>query len=129
MRRLQRTGRSATGTISVIMLIMIGGTAALYGPKWFDFLEMKEIARASLAEWHVTDNEAKGKAYFAYELEARAMPLYIPDNACSFSKDGQFRYIECSWNADMEIPLVNKTIEHSYEFTTELAQTGKVRQW
>jgi hypothetical protein len=129
MRRLHRQGRSASGTIMFIIVIMVGVAAALYGPKWMDFLEMKEIARASAAEWHVTDNMQKGQAYFALQLEQRQMPLYIPDNACSFSKDKQFRYIECYWEADIEIPLINKTIENSYEFTTELAGTGKVRQW
>lgn len=113
----------------LIILIMVGIAAALYGPKWMDFMEMKEVARASAAEWHVTDNMAKSKTYFAIQLEERQMPLYIPDDACTFSKEKDFRYIECYWNADIELPLVNKTIENSYQFTTELAGTGKVRQW
>ncbi|MDG1481570.1 MAG: hypothetical protein P8R54_18390 [Myxococcota bacterium] len=129
MRRLHRQGRSASGSIMLIIVLMIGITAALYGPKWMDFMEMKEVARASAAEWHVTDNMAKGKVYFSIQLEERQMPLYIPDDACTFSKDQGFRYIECFWNADIEIPLIDKTIENSYEFTTEMAGTGKVRQW
>ncbi|MFT5684638.1 MAG: hypothetical protein ACI8RZ_005582 [Myxococcota bacterium] len=129
MRRLQRQGRSASGTVMLIIVIMIGVAVALYGPKWMDFLEMKEIARASAAEWHVMDNEEKGKAYFAIQMEERQMPLYIPNDACTFSKDKQFRYIECYWNADITIPLIDKTLENRYQFTTELAQTGKVRQW
>ena len=129
MRRLHRRGRSASGTIMLIIIVMVGIAAALYGPKWLDFLEMKEIARAAAAEWHVTDNMAKGKAYFALQLEEREIPYYIPDNACIFSKENNSRYIECYWNADIEVPLIEKTVENSYQFTTEVSQSGKVRQW
>ena len=108
---------------------MVGIAVALYGPKWMDFLEMKEIARAAGAEWHVTENQKKAEDYYRQQLQERSMPYYIPDDACSFSKDDGFRYIECYWNADITIPLIEKTIENSYEFTTEVAGTGKVRQW
>ena len=129
MRRLQRCGRSGSGTIMLIIIVMVGVAVALYGPKWMDFLEMKEIARAAAAEWHVTDNMAKGKAYFALQLEEREMPFYIPDNACVFSKEKNARYIECYWNADIEVPLIDKTVENYYQFTTEVSRSGKVRQW
>ena len=112
-----------------IVLAMAGVAAALYGPKWLDFLEMKEIARASAAEWHVTDNMSKTKAHFALMLEEREIPYYIPDNACSFSKGNGTRTIECYWNADIEIPLLEKTVENVYQFTTEVSRSGKVRQW
>ena len=111
------------------MVIMIGVAVALAGPKWMDFLEMKEIARAAAAEWHVTESMSKSKVYFAEQLEMRQMPLYIPNNACTFSKEKKLKYIECYWDASIEIPVINKTIENSYQFTTELSSSGKVRQW
>ncbi len=124
-----RRGRSSLGSFMLI-IIMVGAIAGyFYFPKWWDFMEMKEIARLAAAEWHVNENKAKARQKLTYTMENREIPLYIPDDACSFSERDKQRTIECAWTAVIEIPLIDKTFEEHFQFTTEVNATGKVRQW
>lgn len=129
MQRRFRRGRSTGGAVLLVIVLVIAGGVALFGPKYMHFMEMKEIARAAAAEWHVTEDIEVGKRHLAQQMEKRQMPLYIPDDACRFSEEDGYRYVTCYWDATVTIPLINHPIPQSYEFTTEMDKSGKLQQW
>ena len=129
MNRRLRSGRSTGGAVMLVIVLVIAALVGLFGPKYMHFLEMKEISRACASEWHVADDIEVGKRQLVREMEKRNMPLYIPDDACSFSEQDGLRSIVCWWDATVIIPLIDHPIEQYYEITTEMDKSGKLEQW
>lgn len=131
MNRRNRAGRSTFSNLMLLLVVAGGiGVGYLFGIKWWHAQQMKEIARIVVREWHLSENKKVAEDRMTRELEQYGIPYYIPDGACEL-KVGESgnKLIDCGWQADVTIPVIEHVVPQEYAFTMEVDNRGKVQEW
>jgi hypothetical protein len=92
-------------------------------------LKLKEISRASAAEWNSSSSRDKAMAKFELQLRRQEIPDYIDSSVCMWEERGQVRSIWCGYEVDVKYPIVDKYRLFSFEVTTTVNRQGDINQY
>lgn len=131
LTRQSRSGEIKITTVILCLVVAAGlGIGYLFLDVWWDSEQMKTIARMSITDWEITQDKTASQVYFLRHMEDKQIPMYIPDDACTFTETrSEGRQIYCYWETAVVIPVIQYEFPKQYEFTTALDDKGVPLQW
>lgn len=126
---MDRRGRvSLLGALLVLAIAAVVYGVWLFGPYYWDYLKMKQIAKTAVLDWHAFDSERHARSRYMTELKARHIPDYIDPEACSFEEESGLRIVECDYSVDVYYPFTDYYKTLHFHVYTDIDQSGELSQ-
>jgi hypothetical protein len=96
----------------VVILAAVGYFAYTFVPYFIDYLNMKEVVKASALSWYAKEEEKAGRTRFKKGLSDKGVDYVFPED-CSFAEQEGLYVVSCEWYVDVYYPGTDyyKTLE------------------
>ena len=130
MRGMTR-GRISLFGLAVLASLAIGGYGAvLFGPIQWHYLLVKKCAKDALLEYRVSGTLSSAKTQLKSSFYREGVPDYLdPKRTCRFRDSRRELNITCSWQKDVFIPGIEKTVTRRFNLNLSIDESGVIEQF
>lgn len=126
MVKRRREGRIDIGRILLFLAAVAGAYYAwVQVPPWWTSRRVEEIIELCLRQYRDT-NRTKAQGLLESELRKRDIPGYLEVGDCELFEKDDAKHISCTWVAELEYPLINRTEERYYQVHLSIDERGEI---
>ena len=124
--RARRGSVAFSGKTLLAFAIIMGGTAYVYLPMYWDYWAMRTIVRDVVEEWKHSKRVDHSKDMMIRAMKRKEVSTDVPNNACHFMERKNSLRVECSWVGYSFIPLIDKTVTRDFSLTVSAESEGAI---
>ena len=124
--RTRRGSAAFSGKTLLAFAIIMGGTAYVYLPMYWDYWAMRTIVRDVVEEWKHSKRVDHSKDMMIRAMKRKEVSTDVSDNACHFMERKNSLRVECGWVGYSFIPLVDKTVTRDFSLTVSAESEGAI---
>ena len=117
--------RLAVAVVAVVS-VLIGVTLVVLWPYLRDDYVLDQTVRAVALDWR-DFGEDKARERLQYELDARGVGLWVPDQACTLAEAEGTRRVTCAWEVDVALPHLFTTRHLAFHSEAVVTPDGDLR--
>ena len=111
----------------VVALVAGGGWAWLFAPHFLDEVRMKDCAAQAVTNWVAWNDVDRARREFDTEAQRRGLPDSLGSALCEFEEEDDDRIVDCAWEVDVTIPIVDQTRRLGFHVREVAAPDGRLR--
>ena len=111
--------------MAVVLMTLLGATIALFAPVFLDDRALDRIVAVVALDWRDFGRD-RAHERLLVELDRSGIGPWVGDSTCTLTERDGVRSVDCAWQTEVAIPLVNRRVPLAFESHAAVDVDGRL---